>query len=42
MLGSEREREFKSLFFMNQILPNLSQFGLSEFDKHFGTFRVAI
>ena len=33
MLGSDSEKAFKTLYFMNQILPILSDFGLNEFDR---------
>lgn len=42
MLGSDSEKAFKTLYFMNQILPILSDFGLNEFDRQFKQVKEAI
>ena len=42
MLNSEKEEDYKSLSFINQILPNLSVFGLTYVDEKFNEFRRAI
>lgn len=35
VLKSGNERDYKTLFFFNQILPNLSEFGLLDLEKKF-------
>jgi ABC-type multidrug transport system fused ATPase/permease subunit len=35
MLRSESEKDYKTLFFMLQVLPNLSEFGLGQFESKF-------
>ena len=42
VLRSGAERDFKTLFFLNQILKNLSEFGLLELEKNFAKFRQSI
>jgi hypothetical protein len=42
VLRSGAERDFKTLFFLNQILQNLSEFGLLELEKNFAKFRQSI
>ena len=42
VLRSGNERDFKTLFFLNQILQNLSEFGLLELEKNFEKFRQSI
>ena len=42
VLRSGTERDFKTLFFLNQILQNLSEFGLLELEKNFAKFRQSI
>jgi hypothetical protein len=42
VLRSGTERDFKTLFFLNQILQNLSEFGLLELEKNFEKFRQSI
>lgn len=39
MLRSGSERDFKTLFFLNQILPNLSDFGHTELERNFHSLR---
>lgn len=35
MLRSGNERDYKTLFFLNHILPNLSDFGHTELERNF-------
>ena len=42
VLRTGAERDFKTLFFLNQILQNLSEFGLLELEKNFAKFRQSI
>lgn len=42
MVNSGSELEFKTLYFLNQILPLLSAFGIADFEKNFEHVRRAI
>ena len=42
MLNSGIERDFKTLYFINQFLPVMSAFGIQELEKNFENVRKAI
>lgn len=42
MLNSGIERDFKTLYFINQFLPVMSTFGIQELEKNFENVRKAV